>query len=78
MVNVGVMRELLLQKFAAPELRRKLGSTLGAGLTEGNWWHDTFWGVCMGKLDGHVCRHGEHEPAGQNNLGIMLMEVRGL
>ncbi len=31
-------------------------------LVEGNWWNDTFWGVCNGE--------------GQNNLGKILMKIR--
>jgi predicted NAD-dependent protein-ADP-ribosyltransferase YbiA (DUF1768 family) len=33
-----------------------------AELVEGNWWDDTFWGVCNG--------------VGQNNLGKILMDTR--
>lgn len=33
-------------------------------IVEGNQWHDTFWGVCNG--------------VGQNNLGQILMNVRGI
>src|SRR5271166_5177997 len=75
-INVGVMRDLLRQKFALSTLRRRLLSTFGAYLEEGNYWHDTFWGACKGKLDGRTCRHGEHEPLGENWLGYLLMEVR--
>jgi predicted NAD-dependent protein-ADP-ribosyltransferase YbiA (DUF1768 family) len=31
-------------------------------LVEGNWWNDTFWGVCRGD--------------GENNLGKIIMKVR--
>jgi predicted NAD-dependent protein-ADP-ribosyltransferase YbiA (DUF1768 family) len=31
-------------------------------LVEGNWWNDTFWGVCNG--------------VGENNLGKLLMKIR--
>jgi len=75
-VNKGIMLDLLRQKFAYSILKRKLLSTFGAYLEEGNWWHDTFWGVCKGKLEGRVCRHGEHEPVGENNLGLLLAQVR--
>ena len=34
----------------------------GKILIEGNWWKDTYWGVCDGK--------------GQNKLGELLMKVR--
>lgn len=77
-VSLGVMRALLEQKFADPALRAKLAATAPAELVEGNWWHDTFWGVCTGgtPLDGRVCREGQHEPGGLNHLGRMLMEIR--
>jgi len=90
-VSLAVMRELLVQKFSAGILKKKLLSTFSAHLEEGNWWHDTFYGVCHGKLDGMVCKHmaehlvadadGELDPAnilriGQNHLGRLLMEVR--
>ena len=61
-VKVGIMRDLLMQKFNPSILRRKLLSTFQAELIEGNWWNDTFWGVCNG--------------VGENWLGKLLMEVR--
>lgn len=62
-IKVGVMISLLRQKFApGSELARKLIMTMDAELVEGNWWGDTFWGVCRGK--------------GQNVLGKLLMQIR--
>ena len=61
-VKIGVMLEILRNKFSAPRLQKKLLATGDAELIEGNWWHDVFWGVCNG--------HGE------NNLGKLLMKVR--
>lgn len=61
-VKVRVMRKLLQQKFAIPELREKLLATGHAYLEEGNYWKDEFWGVCKGK--------------GKNILGLLLMEIR--
>ena len=61
-VKIPIMRELLAQKFADPELRDKLLQTGDQKLIEGNHWNDQFWGVCMGK--------------GQNHLGKLLMELR--
>ncbi len=61
-VKLGVMRDLLHQKFTHPELRRLLLATGDALLIEGNWWGDTYWGVCKGE--------------GLNHLGLLLMEVR--
>jgi ribA/ribD-fused uncharacterized protein len=70
-VNIGIMRDLLMQKFYPTILRRKLISTFTAELVEGNNWHDLFFGVCDG-----TCRQGPHEPEGLNHLGRILMEVR--
>lgn len=61
----GVMCDLVLQKFRNhAKLQEKLLATDDATLVEGNQWHDTFWGVCNG--------------VGQNNLGQILMNVRGI
>lgn len=65
LVKVGIMRDLLAQKFApGTECARLLLKTGDEVLVEGNWWHDTFWGVCDG--------------VGQNQLGELLMERRTL
>ena len=57
------MEDLIYQKFSTnPELAAKLIATGDALLVEGNWWHDTFFGVCDGK--------------GENHLGLILMRVR--
>lgn len=61
-VKLEVMRGLLQQKFHYVELRRQLIETHPFHLQEGNWWGDTFWGVCKGK--------------GHNHLGRLLMEIR--
>ena len=61
--KVGVMHAIVKAKFAQnPELRQRLLATENEQLVEGNWWGDTFWGVC----------HGE----GENHLGCILMQVR--
>lgn len=73
--RVPVMLTLLRIKFTtfadAPMLAEKLLATGDAELVEGNWWHDTFWGVCTGK-----CKRGPHNPHGENHLGQLLMQVR--
>ncbi len=61
-VKMTIMRSLLQKKFAVPELRERLLATEDAILIEGNWWGDTYWGVCRGE--------------GANWLGSLLMEVR--
>lgn len=62
-LKIGVMYDLVLSKFTRDRVLRK--QLLGTGeqkLVEGNWWGDTFWGVCRGK--------------GRNVLGEILMQVR--
>lgn len=60
--KVALMRQLVQEKFKNPLFRAMLLATGDAKLVEGNWWNDTFWGVCRGK--------------GSNWLGRILMEVR--
>lgn len=57
-----VMLECLHKKFADPSLRSQLLDTGESPLIEGNYWGDTYWGVCRG--------------VGQNRLGELLMQVR--
>ena len=57
-----VMLTGLRKKFADPELRSLLLATGDEELVEGNYWGDTYWGVCNG--------------VGQNKLGKLLMQVR--
>jgi ribA/ribD-fused uncharacterized protein len=62
-VKVGIMEDLVRLKFGThSSLREMLLATGDAQLIEGNWWKDTFWGVCRG--------------AGRNELGKILMRVR--
>ena len=62
-VKVGSMEDLVRLKFTPhADLRAKLLATGDAELIEGNWWKDTFWGVCRGE--------------GRNELGKILMKVR--
>ena len=61
-IKILIMKKLVREKFKEPNLRIKLLRTSPAKLIEGNWWNDTFWGVCKG--------------IGQNHLGKILMEIR--
>lgn len=62
-VKYQIMYEIVLQKFVQNEwIQQKLLATEDAELIEGNWWGDTYWGVCKG--------------VGENNLGKILMNVR--
>jgi ribA/ribD-fused uncharacterized protein len=62
-VKLNVMEDLVGIKFADEPLHSLLKATCPQVLEEGNWWGDTFWGVCNGK--------------GENHLGRILMKVRG-
>lgn len=66
-VKTNVMRECLRSKFSVPVLKIKLLSTGDAELIEGNYWHDTCWGVCNCEKCGGK---------GENRLGKLLMEIR--
>lgn len=62
-VKVDIMRDIVRAKFDQHHmLMDKLKTTSPNELIEGNWWGDTFWGVCNGK--------------GENLLGKILMEIR--
>lgn len=61
-VRFAVMEEVVRAKFSLPPLRDALLATGDEELVEGNWWHDTTWGVCRG--------------VGENWLGRILMKVR--
>jgi ribA/ribD-fused uncharacterized protein len=61
--KVEIMLGALLYKFDQnADLKEKLLSTGNSPLIEGNYWGDTFWGVCDGK--------------GRNTLGLALMFLR--
>lgn len=64
-VKVHFMHGLLQLKFQIPALREQLLATGDYLLIEGNSWNDTFWGV------------SNETGRGRNNLGILLMRVRG-
>ena len=61
-IKLEAMREVVHVKFLAPDLRRYLLNTGDATLIEGNYWNDTFWGMCRG--------------IGENHLGRILMAER--
>jgi ribA/ribD-fused uncharacterized protein len=57
------MTEVLEKKFEQnPELAKQLVATGDEEIVEGNWWGDTYWGVCNG--------------IGENHLGKILMWIR--
>lgn len=62
-IKEQTMYEIVKAKFTQNKaLARLLLDTGDAYLEEGNWWHDTTWGVCNG--------------VGENKLGKILMRVR--
>jgi hypothetical protein len=62
-VKVVIMAEVVHAKFEqSARLQEKLLATGDRPLIEGNWWGDTFWGVCRGR--------------GTNWLGVILMRER--
>lgn len=61
-VKLLIMEELLKKKFEHTDLREKLLATGSKELIEGNYWHDTYWGVYNGE--------------GENHLGKLLMKIR--
>lgn len=63
LVKLPLMSVFVTLKFDQnPDLLLLLRSTGSAELIEGNWWGDTYWGICNGK--------------GENFLGKILMNVR--
>ncbi len=61
-VKLQVMEDLLRLKFSNREVGNLLILTGDEELVEGNWWNDTYWGVCRG--------------VGENHLGKLLMKIR--
>ena len=62
-VKLEIMKSLVIEKFTRSQhLTEKLKATGSQELIEGNYWNDTFWGVCRG--------------VGRNHLGRILMQVR--
>lgn len=60
--KLKVMNWAVREKFKDEKLAQLLLSTGDEELIEGNWWNDTFFGVCNG--------------IGENHLGKILMKVR--
>lgn len=64
-IKDNIMYEIVKRKFLTnKELQQKLLETKEEELVEGNWWHDTYWGV------------DSKTGIGQNKLGKILMKVR--
>ncbi len=65
-VKLGIMYNLLLQKFKQEPFRTKLLATGNENIQEGNFWNDKFWGICL--------KSNPNE--GENNLGRLIMYIR--
>lgn len=66
----AVMLSVLIAKFtASPDLAAQLAATGDARLSEGNTWHDNFWGHC-------TCGRPACQRPGENALGQLLEAVR--
>lgn len=66
-----VMSDVVMAKFwQNPDLAERLTQTGDAHLTEGNYWHDNYWGDCW-------CPRCKSTP-GLNYLGQILMWVRAV
>lgn len=63
-VKDNVMEYGLNFKFSFNKTKQRLIDTYPLYIQEGNWWNDTYWGVCL-KTD-----------QGQNKLGNMIMTIR--
>jgi ribA/ribD-fused uncharacterized protein len=64
-VKRKLMYKIVLAKFTQNiDLTMRLIDTLDSELVEGNYWNDTYWGVCNGD--------------GENHLGRILMKVRAV
>jgi len=64
-------------KFEMPEFKAQLLATGDKILIEGNWWHDTYWGVCTcGKCSVGILDFDSTVGGGQNMLGKLLMHLR--
>ncbi len=61
-LKLGIMNQILREKFKDPELARMLKETGDVHLEEGNNHDDTYWGTVKG--------------AGENHLGKILMKIR--
>ena len=68
-VQLGIMRDLLEQKFHQEPFMSQLIATGSEYICEGNWWHDNFYGNC-------TCGKEKCKDEGLNHLGIMIMEIR--
>lgn len=65
--KLDFMNWAVREKFKDEKLKEMLLSTGDEELIEGNWWHDSYWGICSCDKCGDK---------GENHLGKILMDVR--
>ena len=69
-VKLRIMAEIVFQKFTQnKDLAEKLLLTGDAEIIEGNYWGDTYWGICTNRT---------YDGVGENYLGKILMCVRSV
>ena len=61
-VKDEIMYDICEIKFNLPQFKAKLVDTGEMEIVEGNYWGDTYWGVCDG--------------VGKNELGKIIMDIR--
>ncbi len=67
-IKDDLMLSILRAKFTVPKMSEKLIATGDKYITEGNTWHDNYWGDCS-------CGKCVNKP-GRNQLGVTLMQIR--
>jgi len=67
-IRVGIMTEIVMNKFSDPKLMEMLIKTKPLHLVEGNYHHDNFWGDCLCVDCLNI--------VGKNELGIILEKIR--
>ena len=72
----AMLRVVLAKFIQNPDLAELLEATGSAQLTEGNTWHDWYWGQCRSYRDGPHPRGCPGFGSGSNYLGRILMAVR--
>lgn len=64
LIKYDVMQNLLNQKYNQEPYKTKLLNTENTYIQEGNYWNDTYWGVCL------------KTNIGDNVLGNLIMDIR--
>ncbi len=63
-IKLNVMESALRIKFSQEPFKTLLLNTLDEYIQEGNYWNDSYWGVCL------------KTNKGENNLGKLIMKIR--